>query len=159
MPVQPYVPSAYRADRVLLIGDNQNFVQRVDETIFTQDGETITAVWYSPTLNRQDRGFEFTLGYIQIFYSAASETTVTLTASGDGGNTWVAKNVESGGAATTTLEATTGQVRTAVAGFNVTGYDLRFKIAFTTNVAAKIFGYSVHLIRRGRLRGDSFASS
>ena len=154
MPVQPFVPPVYRADRVFMIANGANEIHRFDETILTQEGSTITAYWQSWRLNLE-HGFEYTLEEIQVLYSADSATTITLTASGDGGNTWTAIL---GDVAVTTIDATTGDIRTAVAGFNVTGYDLRLRIQFTTDVAVKIFGFIPKLVKRGRLRANDYSS-
>jgi len=162
MPVDPYVPASDAAlpsnVRVIFAGSD-NTVQEVKASVITQDGSTITAYWTSPTLNREDRGYAFSLTYLQLYLSAAGATTITVHASGDGGNNWVERLQEEGGAATIAVDGTSGETRTVVVGFNVTGYDLRFRIQYTTDVIVKVFGYRARLIRRGLLDSSDYASS
>lgn len=150
MSTQPYAPSAYRPDRVILFATDANEVMRVDESILTQDGSTITAYIQSPSLNRDQRGVhhEYTLRRVTVYYTADSASTITLTASGDGGVNWTAVDTAT---ATTTVAQTTTQIQNVTAPFNVTGYDLRLRIQFTTDVPVKVFGYTPRLVRRGRV--------
>ena len=142
----PYLPpgqASLPAERFILFADTANVVQRIDEADVQKDGGDFTASWQSPTLNSLKEGHVFELTLLELWYSA-SATTISVSASGDGGETFSTPQVVS-------LITTPDQIIRAVAGFEVTGLDLRFKIDFDTNILVNIYGYRPHLIDRGDL--------
>ena len=166
MPVDPYVPaddSALPSNARVIFAANDNTVQEVKASIITRDGSTVVAYWTSPTLNRESVGHAFSLTYLRLFYSAAGATTITVHASGDGGNNWVEREYDAAAprseVAAIAIDDTSGEIRSVVLGFIVTGYDLRFRIQFTTDVIVKIFGYMPTLVRRGLLDASDYATS
>lgn len=142
----PYLPpgqASLPAERFILFADTSNDIQRIDEAAVQKDGVNFTSSWQSGTLNSLEEGHVFELSLLELWY-AATATTISVSASGDGGETFSTPQVVS-------LITTPEQIIRAVAGFEVTGLDLRFKIDFDTNVLANIYGYRPHLIDRGDL--------
>lgn len=142
----PYFPPSVDylpATRFIILCDYNHKVRVVDESeVLRQGVNSFTGVWETPTLNRQDPTKEYTLRKLMIFYQTVSNTTVSLYPTGDGGETY-------GTARTPALITTSGsRMKRAVAGFNTTGFDLRVRIDFDTNVVAVIHGYKATLIER-----------
>lgn len=133
------------AERFIVFADDSNVVQRIDETLTTKDGASFTAEWQSPTLNQLDEGKEFQLEALEIFYAALAATTVAVSASADGGETWTTpQNIN--------LLISAGQMRRVRADFDgVTGFDVRFRLQMDQDELVSIFGYRPHLVDRGDL--------
>lgn len=133
------------AERYIVFADGSNVVQRIDETLVTKDGANYTAEWQSPTLNQVEEGFEFQLAALELFYAALGATTVGVSGSGDGGETWSpVQNVN--------LLISAGQMRRVRVDFDaVIGFDVRFRLQMDQNVLVSIFGYRPHLVERGDL--------
>lgn len=142
----PYLPpgqSSLPAERFILFADTANLIQRIDETAVQKNGANFTSTWESGTLNRLDEGHTFELTVLELWY-AATATTISVSASGDGGETYSTPEI-------VTLITTPNQIARVLAGLDVTGLDLRFKIEFDTNILVNIYGYRPHLIDRGDL--------
>ncbi len=143
----PYLPPGQTdlpAERFILFADIANIVQRIDEADVQKDGVSFTSTWESPTLNQVEEGHEFTLSLLELFHSGLA-TTAKVSASGDGGKTFSTPQ-------TITFPLTGAEeVARVVAGFDVTGFDLRFKIELDTDVLINIYGYRPHMVDRGDL--------
>ena len=142
----PYLPpgqASLPAERFILFADTANIVQRVDESQVQKDGSSFTGTWESGTLNRILEGKIFELALLELFYSATA-TTISVSASGDGGETYSTPEV-------VTLLTTPSQIARVAVGLGVTGLDLRFRIQLNTDVLVNIYGYRPHLIDRGDL--------
>lgn len=135
-------PAIWQASRVVYAGLN--------DSIYELDrGGVLGGTWVSPTLNRGIETAEYTLTQVFLLYEAASATTLTVEASADGGNTWVAGNT------TLALTATVGSERKRVRQFfNTTGHDLRFRITFPANVKVLIHGGTIRVVGRGDLDSE-----
>lgn len=143
----PYLPagvSELPAERFLLFADTAHLVQRIDEANKQKNLTSFTGFWESPTLNQVEDGFEYTLSELMLFYGAEANTTLTIRASGDGGDTWAEVQVVN-------LLATVDEIKRVMAGFNVTGFDVRFRIEFDTDVLVNVYGYRPTLIKRSDL--------
>lgn len=142
----PYLPpgqTSLPAERFILFADTADKVQRIDEADVQQDGSSFTATWESGSLNQVEEGKVFELTLLELWY-AATATTISVSASGDGGETFSTPQVIS-------LITTPKQIDRVAVGFEVTGQDLRFRIQLDTDVLANIYGYRPHLIDRGDL--------
>ncbi len=145
MPV-PYLPpgqTSLPAERFILFADTDDLVQRIDESQVQQDGSNFDGIWESGTLNQVDEGKVFELSILEVWY-AGPTTTISVSASGDGGETFSTPEV-------VTLPATTKEIAVVAVGLGVTGRDLRFKIELDTNILVNIYGYRPHLVDRGDL--------
>ncbi|KKK75221.1 hypothetical protein LCGC14_2875900 [marine sediment metagenome] len=100
----------------------------------------------SPVLNRENREAEYSIVQVILRYQAAAATTLVVEASNDGGVTWTAGNKT-----TLTLAATTKEGRRAVQGFQLGGYDLRFRITFPTDELVTILSWRADLLELGDL--------
>ncbi|KKK67221.1 hypothetical protein LCGC14_2956220, partial [marine sediment metagenome] len=78
-------------------------------------------------------------------YYSGTATTLSLSASGDGGETFSTPQVIA--VQTTPLRVD----RLRVDFDDVTGFDIRFRIQLDTDVLVNIFGYRPHLVDRGDL--------
>lgn len=143
LPFLPPGQDSLPAERFILFADPSNNVQRIDESELQQAGTSFTAEWQSGTLNRIEEGKVFELSLLELYYSA-SATTISVAASGDGGETFSPDKV-------VTLLTTPNQVARVVIGLGVTGFDLRFRILLDTDVLVNIYGFRPHLIDRGDL--------
>lgn len=143
LPFLPPGQASLPAERFILFVDPTNEVQRIDEAAVQQDGVSFTSEWQSGTLNRVDEGKTFELALLDLFYSAFA-TTISVAASGDGGETFGPDQIVN-------LRLTPDKIETVRIGLGVTGTDLRFRILFDTDVLANIFGFRPHLIERGDL--------
>lgn len=142
----PYLPPGQAelpAERFILFADTTNLVQRIDETAVQKNGSNFTSEWQSGTLNQLQEGHIFQLTLLELWY-AANATTISVSASGDGGATFDTPQA-------VTLLATPLEIARAVVGFDVSGRDLRFRLQFDTNILANIYGYRPHLVNRGDL--------
>jgi hypothetical protein len=143
LPFLPPGQASLPAERFVLFADPTNEVQRIDEAEVQKDGASFTSEWQSGTLNRIDEGKTFELALLDLFYSAFA-TTISVAASGDGGQTFGPNQVVN-------LVLTPDKIETVRVGLGVTGTDLRFRILFDTDVLANIYGFRPHLIERGDL--------
>ena len=143
----PYLPpgqSDLPAERFILFADTGSLVQRIDEAVVQKNLVSFTGLWISPTLNQIVEGHEFSLSLLELFY-AATATTISVSASGDGGETFSTPQVIS-------LLTTPERIdRVAISFEDVEGIDVRFKIELDTDVLVNIYGYRPHLIDRGDL--------
>lgn len=121
-----------------------DLVQLLNENGFLANGEAYSSVFVSQSLNRRDLGRIYTLPHVELLYSASAVTTAKVSASGDGGATFITPlDVE--------LEATTGdEVRRVSALMRVTGWDLRLKIEFDQTLISHIHVFIPPLIERGK---------
>ncbi len=145
----PYLPpgqSDLPAERFILFADTANFVNRIDETASAKRGVAFTGEWQSGTLNQMKEGHEFTLSLLELFY-AGTATTITISASGDGGETL--STPQGINLVTTTL--TIPRVAVSFDDGGATGIDVRFRIQLDTTILVNIFGYRPHLVDRGDL--------
>ncbi len=144
LPFLPPGQSDLPAERFILFVDVANVVQRIDESQVQKDGVSFTSEWQSPTLNRIDEGKKFTLTMLELFYASLA-TTISVSASGDGGTTFTTPEV-------ITLPLTGAEeISSVVSTPEVTGKDIRFKLEFDTDVLVNIYGYRPHLVDRGDL--------
>ncbi len=143
----PYLPpgqSDLPAERFILFADTGSLVQRIDEAVVQKNLVSFTGLWISPTLNQIVEGHEFSLSLLELFY-AATATTISVSASGDGGETFSTPQVIS-------LLTTPERIdRVAISFEDVEGIDVRFKIELDTDVLVNIYGYRPHLVDRGEL--------
>lgn len=141
---EPFLPSGVDrlpARRFILWADWNHRVRQIDESRLDRAGETILAHWDSPSLNGEGEDREFTLTRILLAYSASSTSEIALRASGDGGVTWyeaISFSIVSSGR---------GLKRVAV-GFNVSGFDLRFRVIFPEDEVVIVHEYSARLLPR-----------
>lgn len=145
----PYLPpgqSDLPAERFILFADDSNFVNRIDETATAKRGVAFTGEWQSGTLNQVDEGHEFTLSLLELYY-AGTATTISVSASGDGGETWTAPQIIN--IVTTPQQIT--RVAVSFDGQASTGIDVRFRIQLDTTILVNVFGYRPHLVDRGDL--------
>ena len=105
--------------------------------------------WVSPMLNRGNREADYSIVQVILRYQAEAATTLVVEASNDGGVTWTAGNK-----ATLTLTATTKEGKRAVQGFQLGGYDLRFRITFPTDEIVTILSWRADLVERGDLGAE-----
>lgn len=141
----PYLPagvSELPAERFILFADTTNLVQKIDESAKTFNGVSFTGVWESGSLNSETFR-ELTLRYITLVYISAVPTTVTISASGDGGETWSQTRVLN------IVASTASRLRRVQYGFNVTGFDLRIKIELNTDEVFQIYELHPVLVVRG----------
>ncbi len=143
LPFLPPGQASLPAERFVLFADLANDVQRIDEASVTKDGASFTSEWQSGTLNRLDEGKTFELSLLDLFYSAFA-TTISVAASGDGGQTFGPDQVVN-------LLLTPDEIATVRVGLGVTGNDVRFRILFDTDILVNIYGFRPHLIERGDL--------
>lgn len=144
----PYLPpgqASLPAERFILFADTSNDVQRIDESLVQKDGVNFTSEWQSPSLNQIEEGKLFTLSLLEIYYSSLA-TTISVSASGDGGDNFNTPKV------VTLPLVGADEVSVVTVGPDVTGFDLRFKIEFDTNVLVNIYGYRPYLVDRGDLK-------
>lgn len=143
----PYLPpgqSDLPAERFILFADTGSLVQRIDEAVAQKNLVSFTGLWISPTLNQIVEGNEFSLSLLELYY-AATATTISVSASGDGGETFSTPQVIS-------LLTTPERIDRVAIGFDdVVGIDVRFKIELDTDVLVNIYGYRPHLVDRGDL--------
>lgn len=142
----PYLPDAGEipARRFVLMADSENRVMKFDESVQQAAGEDFDAVWESPSLNRGDPSYLWTLTGVDLLYAAEEDTTVQVEASPDGGETYLnLREVElSGGTAEEHIQHV--QLR-------VTGDDIRVRVTFNTNFVVNLLAYRPWLKRRGRV--------
>lgn len=144
----PFLPGGVDelpARRFVLFADEQNTIQKQDESVKTADGQSFEGEWVSPSLNRGDPSYLWTIIECQLFYTAEANTTITVEASGDGGETWF--NTRE-----VLLDGGTDELRSVNVPLNITGDDVRVRVLFDTNVLVKILGYRPRLVRRGDVR-------
>jgi hypothetical protein len=104
------------------------------------------AYWTSPTLNRKKSQAEYTINKVIVRYKAEGDSSLIIHASGDGGVTW-----EEGYKTSVDVNETSGQIRRAVQAFDVTGYDLRFKIMFPSDEIVTLQSWEAFISERGEL--------
>lgn len=107
------------------------------------------AYWESPTLNRKDPRAEYMLNRVVLKYRADSATTITIQASGDGGLTWT-----SGFKSAVTVNETDKEIRRAFQGFEVSGYDLRFRILYPSDATVLLYDWVATLVERGNIGSE-----
>lgn len=140
---EPFLPSgvdSLPARRFVLLADDTNRVRAIDESRLDRLGTTVDAYWDSPCLNAGAQDREATLKRVHLTYSASSDSGFAVRASGDGGVTWSDANFV---AAFTDI----GLKRVAV-GFNVSGYDLRFRVVFNQDEVIVIHEYNARILAR-----------
>lgn len=146
----PFLPSGVSelpARRFVLFADSDNRVQKQDESEKLADGAPFSPVWVSPSLNRGEPSFLWTIMELQLIYTAEDDTSITVEASGNGGDTWVNfREVD--------LFGGTSEVRSVNVRLNATGDDVRVRVTFNTDNLVNLLGYRPRLIQRGDVRYD-----
>lgn len=144
----PYLPpgqSELPAERFILFVDTSNLVLRIDEAVVQKNLVSFTAEWQSGTLNQLNEGHVFSLAGLDLYYAAISATTLSISGSGDGGETWSTPQV-------IVLQGTPNRTERLRVDFDdVTGFDVRFRLQLDTDILANIYGYRPHLVDRGDL--------
>ena len=114
-----------------------------------KDGYISGGYWVSPSLNNNQEE-ELTIKALFLRFQAPSITTFGIQASGDGGVNWVNGNRGAGFA----VPATTTGIKRISDFFNVTGYDVRFRLNFP---AALLHGFEweARVVVRGNLKRES----
>lgn len=144
----PFLPGGVDelpARRFVLFADEDNTVQKQDESVKTADGQTFVGEWVSPSLNRGEPSFLWTIIECQFLYTAEADTTMTVEASGDGGATWFNTREVN-------LKGGTDELRSVNVSLNITGDDVRVRVLLDTNILVKLLGYRPRLVRRGDVR-------
>lgn len=142
MSVLPFQPSDQIGDH-LVFATTDHQVMTIDESVVTTPDGTFIADWISQSLNREDAAHEYTIRLLKLWYTAQDDTTISVSVSGDGGETWNETRVVE-------ILATTGSRTRAVnIPFGTTGFDLRFRIRFDTDVLVNVWKYRPRLIKRG----------
>lgn len=140
---EPFLPAgvdSLPARRFVLLADETNRVRAIDESRLDRVGTTVDAYWDSPTLNAGAQAREATLKWVHLSYSASSASEIALRASGDGGVTW--------SDATFQAVYTDIGLKRVAAGFNVSGYDLRFRVVFPQDEVVIIHEYNARILAR-----------
>jgi hypothetical protein len=139
----PFLPggqSELPARRFVLFADGDNSIRHIDESVLLRDGGFPDTYWVSPSLNNQIEDLEATLTLVTLMYVATAAGTLLLDVSKDGGLTWEQEK--------SLAVAETSVVRRVSAGFNLTGYDLRFRIRFPSASLVLVHEYSARLLPR-----------
>ncbi len=137
MATLPFLPPGVNglpAHRSVLLADGSNVIQRIDEKV----AGSFVSYWISPTLNRFDSNTKGNLRLVSIRYSSSNAGTVDISASPDGGGTWVTKTV--------VVSETGNSTKRASIAFNVSGYDVRIKVAFPASPLVKLISYKIDMI-------------
>lgn len=142
MPYFPETEGDLPANRFLIFADQSNLVRVLDESKAQKKGQSFTGYWTSPTLNRKDPSRECTLRRIIVFYDAQSSTTITVRASGDGGDNWNESK---------TVSLASGDGLRKATGFNTTGIDLRVQFRFDQDIVVGISGFTYKYVLRSDL--------
>lgn len=137
--VLPYLPAGSSlgpAERFIIFADSfDRWTLFIDESSKTlEDGSSFIAFWESGTLNQGDprSATTHTLKLFGVRYAAEVATSLTIKASGDGGQTWSETKVLE-------VEQTVGsQTKRAYVPFNTAGQDLRIRIEFDTDVLVNV---------------------
>lgn len=144
----PYGPAPSRDDlpalRYVILSDTDHQVQHIDES-----ADTIRGYWESPSLNRpelQQVAAVWNIKTLLLYYSARDDHTIEVSWTGDGGRVWT-------NPVSWTLTASRDGIRSDMKGFNVTGYDLRFRLIFRVSNPISIHGYRPRMIPRGIIIG------
>lgn len=144
----PYLPpgqSDLPAERFILFVDTTNLVLRIDEAAVQKNLVSFTAEWQSGTLNQLNEGHVFSLASLELFYATRGLTSLDISGSGDGGETWSTPQ-------TIELLSTPDRTERLRVDFDdVVGFDVRFRLQLNTDILANIYGYRPHLIDRGDL--------
>jgi len=141
---EPFLPPGVDrlpARRFVLWADWNNRVRQIDESRLDRAGDTVLAYWDSPSLNGEGEDREFTLTRLLLAYSASANSEVVVRASGDGGVTWhdaISFDI---------VESDVGLKRIA-RGFNVSGFDIRFRVIFPQDEVVIVHEYSARLLPR-----------
>lgn len=134
------------AARFVLFANDSHEVHRIDESATQLNGVSFTGHWESGSL-AGPAVIEATLRKLTIVYLSPVNTTITVKASGDGGETWSHSS-------SVTITASTGeQLRRVVVGMNVTGFDLRVRLELDTAQVILINELHPVIARRGEYVG------
>lgn len=136
------LPSIVQEDVVFVGGDG--VVRSMDRGSIVEGG-----YWTSPTLNKENRQAEYSLTRVVLRYEASEATAVVVEGSGNGGRSW-----KPGFKTEVELSQTNGEVRRAIQGFILTGYDLRFLVRLPNNAKVLLRGWRAEVIERGQLRSE-----
>jgi hypothetical protein len=134
-------PALIRGEHLYYVGAGNQVIQLDRVGSLTPDG-----YWTSPKLNRKDRHGEYVLRYVSILYESGGVAAVDVLASGNGGITW-----ESGLKSEVTLTASEGSIKRMTQGFNVAGYDIRFKVKLPSTALIRLRGWRAALGLKGHL--------
>lgn len=139
----PYLPGGVDElpeSRVILFADQNNEVRAIDESLVTRAGESFVGKHQSPSLNREDLSRIYTLRRLMLFYEAQADTTLLIRASGNGGEVYDPADDQR-----VNLVETAERHRRVLALFNVSGFDLRFRLDFDTDVLVNVLGYVAYV--------------
>jgi hypothetical protein len=126
-------------------------VYRMASGATTRAGSTFEGLWESPLLNNmQDFRELSTLTLIELSYSSTEATTIIVEAKADNGDWTMPLSGTS-----VTIANTAGTLKTVSVGFNITGFDVRFRIRFNQPSRPNIHAYEPRLVVRG---GKEYAS-
>lgn len=143
-PAFPYVPNIAQlpSDRSVIFDSATLGSCEFRENTRLEFDRNFMAHWVSPSLSPGNE--DTTLRTLGFQYSAEKDTFFEVDVSGDGGNNWPETRRYD-------VTATDKQIRRIRLAFNVTGYDLRFRIKFPTEDVIKIYSYYPSLVKRGRI--------
>jgi hypothetical protein len=128
-----------------------NQVYRMASGVTTRVGATFEGMWESPPLNNmQDFRELSTLTLIELSYSSTEATTIIVEAKADNGEWTMPLS-----GTPVTIANTAGTLKTVSVGFNITGFDVRFRIRFNQASRPNIHAYEPRLVVRG---GKEYAS-
>jgi hypothetical protein len=117
----------------------------------TRNSSSFEGMWESPILNNmQDFRELATLSLIELSYSSTEATTIIVEAK-SGNSDWTMPL----SGAPVTIANTSGALKTVSVGFNLTGFDLSFRIRFNQASRPNIHAYEPRLVVRG---GKEYAS-
>lgn len=145
MSTLPFNPDNALTGRYILFADLTHDIQVLDESVLTQEGDTVEARWKSQALNRQDPDYLVTLNMIVLKYSAKEATSIVINSFGDGVTIAETKVVALGA-------TTEGRLGTISIAFRTTGNDIRFEIIFPSDVPVAVAHFRPILSRRGTSR-------
>lgn len=144
MSLLPFDPTA-ALSRFVLYATTAHVVSHFDESLQQLNGVSFTSIWISQNLNRQEGDMrKATLRMLRLRYVAAADTTLEVSASGDGGLTWSeVKTVN-------VLAAGASRNRIVSVPFQTSGDDIRFRIRHLTDVLVTVLAWTPTLTKRGR---------
>lgn len=143
---EPFVPTPGVDDlpalRYVIYADENHKVQHISES-----ANTLQGYWESPSLVRPELSqvaAVWGVTALLLYYSARDDSSIGIQWTFNGGGDWTDESLWP-------LTASAGSVRSDLRGFNVTGFDLRFRLIFQEATPVSIHGYRPRLIPRSTL--------